>query len=59
MVNERAHGVADRSVGSILMGIDHDSDLEGPLMVDDLLVLSGPITAVEDGTWSGIKAAWR
>jgi len=58
-VSDRAHGVADRGVGSVLMGIDHDSDLGGLLYVDDLLVQSGPVTAAEDGSWSGIKAAWR
>ncbi|MDO9694919.1 MAG: hypothetical protein Q7W56_09310 [Candidatus Latescibacteria bacterium] len=59
VLNDRAHGVADRGVGSVLMGIDHDADLDGLFLVDDLLVQSGPITAGEDGTWGGIKAAWR
>jgi hypothetical protein len=59
VLNDRAHGIADRGIGSVLMGIDHDSDLGGLLLADDLLVQSGPITAGEDGTWSGVKATWR
>jgi len=59
VIVDRAHGIVDRGVGGLYFGFGHDSDLDGIMYMDDLLVEAGPATADEDHTWSRVKAIWR
>lgn len=59
VVEQRAHGVSEGGIGGVLMGIDHDTDLDGLLYVDDLLVTHGPMAPNETDSWGGVKSTWR
>jgi len=58
VVEDRAHGIAAHGVGGVYFGIDHDADLDGVMYLDDLLVVSDPVTA-ETQTWSDVKVSWH
>jgi len=60
IVSDRAHGVTEfDGIGRLNIGISHDSNLDGLMYMDDLLVESDPVTDNESESWGGVKAAWR
>jgi len=49
IVSRRQHGITDRGPGAISFGQEHDADLAGTFMLDDLKVFTLPsVTAVGD-----------
>jgi hypothetical protein len=58
-VNGRAHGIAGRGIGSVILGCDHDEDLEGFFNVDALNVTDYfqevPVT---EQSWGRIKISF-
>ncbi len=59
VITDRAHGIVGRGVGSIIVGTDHDEDLDGLFYIDDLRVetdVSTPTTATD---WGSLKLLWK
>lgn len=58
-INGREHGVTERGIGSVIIGCDHDEDLEGFFNVDALTV-TDYFQEVPVGTqsWGRIKAGY-
>ncbi len=59
VVDDRAHGVTEYGIGRLLIGINHDPDLDGLFYMDDLLVEASIITANSAESWGTVKATWR
>lgn len=59
VLEDRAHGITDRGVGRVIIGVDHDADVTGIVYFDDLIVELDDASPVEAATWSGVKDAWR
>jgi len=49
LVIAEPHGVMDRGVGSLRIGVDFDRDLDGVIHVDDLLVVDDVLPLFADG----------
>lgn len=58
LLDDETHGVVGRGVGSLRVGADFDTDLDGEIYVDDILVTKGVVPVFEDGFESGGTTAW-
>lgn len=59
VIQDRAHGIVGRGIGSVSVGPSHDQNLTGTLWLDDLTVAPDVATSADTATWSEIKRAWR
>ena len=59
VIDDRAHGLTGTGIGRVILGVDHDVDLNGSVYVDDILVTATGIVGNEDTTWSAVKSDWR
>jgi hypothetical protein len=59
VLEDRAHGIADRGIGRVIIGFDHDADVTGIVYFDDLIVELDDASPVEESTWTRVKDGWR
>jgi hypothetical protein len=60
VLNDRAHGAnADCDVGALLIGPQHDADIDGVFFVDNILVDVPEVVPNANSTWGTVKAAFR
>jgi len=58
LLDDETHGVVGRGVGSVRVGADFDTDLDGEIYVDEIRVTKGVVPVFEDGFESGGTTAW-
>jgi hypothetical protein len=58
LLDDRAHGITERGIGTVMMGTDHDLDLDGLMYIDNLKVETEVSTAHETAAWGDVKAHW-
>jgi hypothetical protein len=58
LVSDRAHGITERGIGAVLIGIQNDAELDGSVHVDRLRVTSDKIVPAREASWGGIKATY-
>ncbi|MEZ5063790.1 MAG: hypothetical protein R3B81_03600 [bacterium] len=60
VLSDETFGIADRGVGSVLVGLSHDADSTGVFSVDNLVVTATETPSpVDPASWAGTKASYR
>lgn len=59
LLDDRAHGITEDGIGGVAFATKHDTDLEGVLSIDDLVVTADAVAAAESASFSEVKRAFR
>jgi len=57
-VTNRSHGITDRGIGAILIGVQNDAELDGSIHLDRIRVTSDGLVPAASGSWGAIKALY-